>query len=228
MPSSLLSIDTATIQSELRRREGLAAQLASMRDRLQAKVVALDARIAEAGGTANGVAAFLRRGARRRSRGGRTLVESLAALLKGKTMRVIEAADAVQKAGYRTASRNFRTQVGIALSKGPFRRVGRGRYTAGERAWRDAGRGGIAAPGRTRHRRASGPGSRGPRPGSVVSVLGEALKGKTMTVTEAVAAVRKAGYKTKATAKSFYHAVATVLAKSGRFRRVGRGRYRAR
>jgi hypothetical protein len=40
-------------------------------------------------------------------------------------------ADAVQKAGYRTSSSHFRTQVNIALSKsGKFKRVGRGQYTA--------------------------------------------------------------------------------------------------
>ena len=41
-----------------------------------------------------------------------------------------DAAEAVVKAGYRTISNNFRTQVNIALIKGPFKRVGRGEYTA--------------------------------------------------------------------------------------------------
>jgi hypothetical protein len=35
-----------------------------------------------------------------------------------------------QRAGYRTNSINFRTQVNIALIKGPVKRAGRGMYTA--------------------------------------------------------------------------------------------------
>jgi hypothetical protein len=58
------------------------------------------------------------------------LTDSLAAALKGKTVSVGDAAEAVQQAGYRTNSSNFRTQVNIALIKGPFKRVGRGEYTA--------------------------------------------------------------------------------------------------
>ncbi len=140
--TTLNAVPAATIHAELRRRRSLATRLAAMRDRLQAKVVRVEARIADLGGTPNGVV--------------------------------------------------------------------------------------RARPVTERRRRTGGRGSRGPRPGSVVSLLSDALKGKTMTVTEAVAAVRKAGYKTKATAKSFYGAVAFALAQSGRFRRVGRGRYRRR
>ncbi len=231
MPTRLGVVPTATIHAELRRRRGLTARLAAMRDRLQAKVVAIDARIAEAGGTPNGAAPLLRGGPRSRSRGGRggqTLVEALAALLKGKTMRVNEAAKAVRKAGYQTASRNFRTSVGIALGKGPFRRVARGRYTAAGAMGGTPDGTKSRRRGAARHRRAGAPGSRGPRAGSLVSVLGAALKGSTMTVTEAVAAARAAGYKTKATAKSFYHSVAIALARSGRFKRVSRGRYTAK
>lgn len=61
-----------------------------------------------------------------------------------------------------------------------------------------------------------------------MSVLSKVLQGKTMTVTEATQAVRAAGYQTKAKAVSLYHAVAVRLAQHPRFRRVGRGRYRAR
>ncbi len=135
--SRLTAIDTAAIHAELRRRDSLTVRLAAMRDRLQAKVVRVEAQIADLGGTPNGAV--------------------------------------------------------------------------------------RARPATGRRRRTTGRGSRGPRPGSVVSLLSEALKGKTMTVTEAVAAVRKTGYKTKATAKSFYGAVAFALAQSGRFRRGGAG-----
>jgi hypothetical protein len=60
-----------------------------------------------------------------------TLAETMAKVLKGKTMRVTDIAEAVQKAGYRTNSNHFRTQVNIALIKsGGFKRTGRGQYTA--------------------------------------------------------------------------------------------------
>lgn len=141
---TLAAIDTATINAELRRRGSLAARLAAMRDRLRAKVVQVEAKIAGLGGTPNGATPA------------------------------------------RPASE------------------------------------------RRRRRRATGRGSRSPRPGSVVSLLLKALDGRAMTVTEAVAAVRKAGFKTKAKPRSFYTAVAFALAQSGRFRRVGRGRYRTK
>jgi hypothetical protein len=45
-------------------------------------------------------------------------------------MNVTDAAAAVQRAGSRTNSSNFRTQVNIALITWPFKRVGRGEYAA--------------------------------------------------------------------------------------------------
>ncbi|MCL4198954.1 MAG: hypothetical protein KJZ69_15810 [Phycisphaerales bacterium] len=53
-------------------------------------------------------------------------------LLKGKTMSVSEAADAVQKAGYKSNSANFYTVVNLTLLKRKdlFKRVERGQYTA--------------------------------------------------------------------------------------------------
>jgi hypothetical protein len=60
------------------------------------------------------------------------LVEALHDLLKGRTMSVTEIASAVQEAGYRTTSPNFRTIVNQTLINRPelFRRVARGKYTA--------------------------------------------------------------------------------------------------
>jgi len=46
------------------------------------------------------------------------LTDSLAAALKGKTMSVGDAAEAVQQAGYRTNSNNFRTRSTSRSSKG--------------------------------------------------------------------------------------------------------------
>jgi hypothetical protein len=53
--------------------------------------------------------------------------------------------------------------------------------------------------------------------------LAAVLKGKTMSVAEAGAAVRRAGHKTNA--RNFYAVVSMALNKSGKFRRVSRGRY---
>jgi hypothetical protein len=132
-PSRLASIPTATLHAELRRREGLASRLASMRERLHAKVVALEARIADWGSSAADALSQRRgrRGGRRRARNSASLADVLAGALKDKTMSVSEAMDAAVKAGYRTNSRHFRTQVNIALlNKDRFKRVSRGRYTA--------------------------------------------------------------------------------------------------
>lgn len=53
-------------------------------------------------------------------------------VLAGATMSVSEAVDAVQRAGYKTKSENFRTIVNQALlaNKDRFRKVARGQYTA--------------------------------------------------------------------------------------------------
>ncbi len=59
------------------------------------------------------------------------LVQALQGVLRGKQMSVTEVADAVQEAGYRTTSDNFRTIVNQALIKkgNGFRKVSRGVYT---------------------------------------------------------------------------------------------------
>jgi len=101
-------------------------------DRLAARVgdleIQMRALIASAGRRGG------RRGAKPRKRtlfkNSMTLTEALRKLLKGRTMRVVEAAQAVQKAGYRTISKSFQIQVGGILNNGAFKRVGVGRYTA--------------------------------------------------------------------------------------------------
>src|SRR5437660_12918852 len=93
------------------------------------RLAALDDRIRDMGGSVKGHAGA---GGGRRARNEQTLPEALHAVLKGKTMRVTDVAEAVQKAGYRTNSKTFRVQVNIALlnRKDLFKRVGRGEYTA--------------------------------------------------------------------------------------------------
>jgi hypothetical protein len=122
--SALSRLPVATIQAEIDRRQRLAAPLQRRRERLAAKVDALDRQIVAWGVEVKPLLAT------RRARNGSTLAETLAKVLKGKTMSVPDAADAVRKAGYQSNSRSFRTQVNIALIKGPFRRVARGQYTA--------------------------------------------------------------------------------------------------
>ena len=75
------------------------------------------------------------RGSGSGKRGGQpSLATALHSLLRGKTLGVAEMSDAVQKAGYKTKSPNFRTIVNAALLAKPnkhlFRKVGRGQYTA--------------------------------------------------------------------------------------------------
>lgn len=72
------------------------------------------------------------RGSRKRHRNSTNLVGALQKVLNGKTLGVTEAANAVQKAGYKTTSPNFRTIVNQTLIKHPdtFSKQGRGLYTA--------------------------------------------------------------------------------------------------
>lgn len=69
---------------------------------------------------------------RKRPQNDSTLPEALARVLRNKTMSVIDASAAVQKAGYNTSSQNFRVQVNQALLKNTnlFKKVSRGQYTA--------------------------------------------------------------------------------------------------
>jgi hypothetical protein len=137
--SGLTAISMTEIQAELRRRARMADTLRRKRARLMAKLVALDDRIRDLGGV-------IQRGpgrppgsgrvgaipGRKRPRNESNLADALAKVLKGKTMGVTEAAEAVQKAGYRTSAANFRTIVNQCLIKNnkTFKKVERGQYTA--------------------------------------------------------------------------------------------------
>jgi hypothetical protein len=59
------------------------------------------------------------------------LVEALAAVLKGKTMTVSNAAEAVKKSGYKTNAANFRVMVNQTFIKhrNIFKKVSHGHYT---------------------------------------------------------------------------------------------------
>lgn|SRR5262245_53627367 len=125
--TGLASLSFGQLQAEIRRRSRRAGALERRRDSLLRKLDALNAQIHQMGGGGAG-----RSSGRRRASNKVTLADALHELLRGKTMSVTDAAQAVQQAGYRTNSRTFRVQVNIALVKRKdlFRRVERGQYTA--------------------------------------------------------------------------------------------------
>jgi hypothetical protein len=114
------------LHAEIRKRERVAGGLLRKRERLAERLAAIDEQIRKAGlntpGTGGGV----------RPRNEMSLVEALAKTLKGKTLSVTDAAEAVQTAGYKTSAANFRTIVNQALIKNTkiFKKVERGLYTA--------------------------------------------------------------------------------------------------
>lgn len=123
-------MDVRHLERELRRRQRSAKtiikRLAAKRDKLLAKLRALELEIAKHGGKA-GAAMML---GRKRARNEMSLADALAKALKGKRLGIAEAMAAVQKAGYTTTSANFRTMVTITLSQDKrFKRVDRGVYT---------------------------------------------------------------------------------------------------
>ncbi len=124
----LSDISYDELQAELRRREKHVGALQKKRDRLLKELAAVEAEIREAGGSPRTTRHGTRR---RRPRNTMNLADALYQLLRKQTMSVTQVAEAVQKAGYKTSSPNFRTIVNQTLLKdGRFKRVGRGQYTA--------------------------------------------------------------------------------------------------
>ena len=121
----------ADLHKELRKRERRVLTLVKQRARALAKVARLDGLIRDAGGAIGSGRVGAIPG-RRREKNEMNLAQSLAKVLKGKTMGVTEVAGEVQKAGYRTTAENFRTIVNQTLIKNKkmFRKVERGQYTA--------------------------------------------------------------------------------------------------
>jgi hypothetical protein len=121
---------------ELQRRQSGVRTLERARDRLMSKLSKLEGRISDYGGAVLGALRGRARGAaaggvRRRPKNDMNLVDSLSKVLKGRTMSVTDVTQAVQDAGYRTSSANFRTIVNQTLiNSGRFRKVSRGKYTA--------------------------------------------------------------------------------------------------
>lgn len=114
----------------LRKRDRLLNQLAKVEAKLLVAGIEFDAPAAAAAAgrgrpSGGGVA-----GVRRRPRNEMNLVDALAKVLDGKTMSVTDAAEAVQKAGYKSSSKTFRTIVNQTLIKSNrFKKIERGQYT---------------------------------------------------------------------------------------------------
>jgi hypothetical protein len=124
--ANLAKLSVTDLNRELKRRQKGGQSLLRKRAKLMEKIHALDARLRELGMAAGGGFS-----GGQRPRNESYLVEALAAVLKGKTMSVTEVTEAVQTAGYKTTSPNFRTIVNQALiASGKFKRVRRGQYTA--------------------------------------------------------------------------------------------------
>ncbi|MCC6908574.1 MAG: hypothetical protein IT430_11570 [Phycisphaerales bacterium] len=157
----LSGISSIDLRRELDRRQNQLGKLMAQREKIAAELAQLDAELEAFGpvtvrrgpgrprgsknkrktsktgkthktGKRGRKARGTNRGAVTRSENSMTLTESLQKVLKGKTMGVTEVAAAVQKAGYKTNSENFRTIVNQTLIKNPkmFKKVSRGQYTA--------------------------------------------------------------------------------------------------
>lgn len=125
----LTQVSTSDLASELKRRGRHIKTLERRRDRIAAQYDAVEAEIESLGGAA-GVAMATGSTGKRRPRNAMNLQDSLAKLLKNKTLGVSDIAEQVQAAGYKTTSANFRTIVNQALLTNPaFKRVSRGKYT---------------------------------------------------------------------------------------------------
>jgi hypothetical protein len=121
--SSLGTISAEALRAELNRREHGARRLEKQHARLVKKLRKLEDQMASYGGRTSGGG--------RRARNKQSLVDVLAQVLKGKTMGVPEAADAVLATGYTSNAANFRLIVNQALIKSErFKKVSRGQYTA--------------------------------------------------------------------------------------------------
>jgi hypothetical protein len=120
---SLLTIEDLQREIKLRQRQN--AKLEKKRQRLLKHLALVEAQMGIKGGSRRSV------GVGSRPRNEMSLLEALKQVMKGKTMSVGEAVEAVQKAGYRSSAANFRVVVNATLLKHPkvFKRAGRGEYS---------------------------------------------------------------------------------------------------
>lgn len=130
---SLSVVSTVELRAELQRRQGQVDRLASRHRELSDELSQIEAELSALGISSGGRGRGRRvlAGGRKRPRNDSNLEQALAKVLKGKTMGVTEVAEAVQVAGYRTTSPNFRTIVNQTLIRSDLiKKVSRGQYTA--------------------------------------------------------------------------------------------------
>ncbi|MHC5002354.1 MAG: hypothetical protein ACYTJ0_04455 [Planctomycetota bacterium] len=125
------------LQAEIERRQQVLTELRERRLALLAELKSVDREIASLDGRGRGRRTTTKRGGSRAAGGGRPkndmpLADALGQVLSNATLSVSEAAAAVQAAGYKTTSPNFRTIVNQALiaNSDRFKKVAHGRYTA--------------------------------------------------------------------------------------------------
>lgn len=129
---NITQVPTYVMEQELKRRSRMVEVLAKRREATMAKVSRLDAEIAMLTGSGYRIV----NGAKHSSGGTKlTLVESMHKVMRQGPMTPmsIEAVmEAVQRDGYKTTSRNFRTIVNQTLLQNPklFKKVSRGQYLA--------------------------------------------------------------------------------------------------
>jgi hypothetical protein len=132
-------LSIADLRRELQKREGLLAKLVAKRDKLAGKLAGLSRKIAALGGEApvrlgrppGRKASPARVGRPGKRARGKVLVDYLKDIMGASKsgMRVLDAVDAVAKAGYRSASKDFYGIVATTLRDNKlFRRVARGIY----------------------------------------------------------------------------------------------------
>ncbi len=137
--ASLSRVSTSILLKEVDRRERQADELLAERDSLVARLAEIDAELSNfdidgppaPAGTPGRTKAAGRGGKRGpRPKNDMTLEQTMASVIKNKTMGVSEIADAVKASGYKTNAANFRTMVNQTLIKSKkFKKISRGKYT---------------------------------------------------------------------------------------------------
>ena len=125
--STLKDLTLDQMMHEIKRRQRVLVRLNRKRDRLVGALKAIDAEILKSGGTPGAVPGL---GSRQRARNELTLPEAMLKVMsKDKPINVAEIAAAVEKVGYISTSKTFRTIIYQTLGKDKrFKKVARGRY----------------------------------------------------------------------------------------------------
>lgn len=222
----------ADLRRELEAKEAQLKELRARRRRIAGQLEVLDRRITAVSGTRPRPPRGKKAIAvppRTRAKGRQSLSDVLATVLRGKgSVKVAEAAKLALAAGYQTSSSQFGNIVSQTLTSDKrFRKVARGVYASVGRP----GPAGKKIPAKTAktavttvRKPSTTTGRKGLQPGSLTSVLVDAMSGKkSLKVGEAMQAVLAAGYKTKS--RNFRLIVNQTLLKGRQFRKVGRGTY---